>query len=204
MRNCVILIGCLMLGSCKVRPAAFMPSASVAYFSDRVEASSDGAKVSAFEAPATEFPKELLKSPKELLKEDLQIGSTAPESVAAESVVAEKGKAVKPGSPKIIFHNEVARPDSIPDLRKTEPLGIVAALTGVTAGIGLLANYRLFQMKGVILLVMLATGASLGIASLVRIGDEPRRFKGRFGGWLSIFLASLPILYFLLIPLGYK
>lgn len=62
MRNRVFLISCFMLSSGKVRPAAFMPSSSVAYFSDKEE-------VSALETQATEFPKELLKSPKELLED---------------------------------------------------------------------------------------------------------------------------------------
>ncbi len=177
MRYGVILISCFTLVSCKVRPAAFMPSASVDHFTQ-------GEKLVFSETETTE-----ILFPKELLKEDSSTGNIEPESGVLKP-------AKQNNSPKIIFHSVAARPDSIPDQRKTEPLGIAAALTGVTAGLGLLGDYR-SAATPMILLVMLAVGASLGIASLVRIGAKPRKYKGRFGGWLAVFLASLPIIYVL-------
>lgn len=192
MRNWVILACCLTLGSCKVRPAAFMPSHSADHFSQREEAA-----LSALETPPAEFLQELLKSPRELPDENPGSSSTGPESAVPEKIK-------KQPSSKIIFQHEATLSDSIPDLRKTEPMGIVAAITSVTATAGLLANNRLFRVNAIPLLVLLAAGLSLGIASLTRIGDKPRKYKGRFWGWLSILLGSLPILFFILMGLSYK
>lgn len=170
-----------------------MPSASADHFSLR-----ERAPLRPLISPETELLPEQLK-------EDLPVSTSEPENTVAGHAVPEKIKPEKSYFPKITFDSEaLARPDSIPTQRKTEPMGVAAALTGLTGALGLLLKVHLYHIKAIVLLIMLAVGASLGIASLVRIGDDPRKYKGRFGGWLSIFLASLPILYFIMIALSYK
>lgn len=154
-----------------------MPSASADHFAQR-----ERLVFTEIETPKITFPKEPLK-------EGPSISNTEPESAVVKP-------AKQDNSPKITFHSETAMPDSLPDQRKTEPIGIAAAITGVTAGLGLLGSYQSVLIPK-ILLMMLAAGTSLGIASLVRIKAKPLKYKGRFWGWLSIALASLPLFYLL-------
>lgn len=177
-------MGCLALHSCKVKPAVFMPSGSAHYSTQSEEP----------DFTLSEIPE--AGPSKRILETSPQIISIAPESMAVE-----KAPRIKKSSPEITFHRETARPDSIPDQRKTEPMGVAAAITGTIGFAGLVGQ---FAVDPLIFLIILAAGASLGIASLVRIKDQPRRFKGRFWGWFSIFLASLPLLFWLLVSVSYK
>lgn len=185
IRSFWIFIGCLALYSCKVRPSAFMPSGSVSYAIPGEASAPPPSEIRAAEPPG------------QASKASPEIISIAPEPVA----VGEAPRIKKKSSPKITFRPEAARPDSIPEQRKTEPMGIAAALTATVGFVGLISQ---FVRDPLIFLLLLAAGASFGIASLVRIRDQPRRFKGRFGGWYSIFLASLPIWFIILLGLSYR
>jgi|GEM_PF-1470949 len=185
MRHGLILICCLTLGSCQVRPTAFMPSSSIDYPGLKREP-----VLTVPESPVINDQPRVIPG---------EISTISPESLAVNEV-----QVLPQPSPEVRFYREAIQPDSIPDRRKTEPMGAIGAAAATTAVAGLLGNYNLYHINPVILLILLAAGASLGIASLVRIGDQPRKYKGRFWGWLSVFLASLPILFFILMGLSYK
>lgn len=116
-------------------------------------------------------------------------------------------KSFVPRKQKIPIQTSIAR-DSLPpslassDVRVTEPAGTVAVGTGfigavlILTGLSTPFGWTLTIILGILTLI-------LGVSSLIRIGKNPKKFKGRGWAWLGLIL-NLPALYILVFIIAYS
>ncbi len=184
MRLFILISFCTLLLSCKVKLASFNPSSSENYLKEARPAKSILSNDSVQSLGSSNLQHEKLLSIDTIIKT---------EDITEENQFKKHQISIPPIKP--------IRSDSLPPNRTIEPLGVVSGVAGVLSAAGIVSGAK---WRTLIVLMFLGVFALvMGIASLIKIKRNRKKFKGVFGPILGI-ITSVPALYLIVFLIAYS